>query len=162
MKKSLLTILAIGLVFLLLPSDLASQQKTLTVTMESQQMNQWCWAASSQCLVRQRTGNYYTQQAYVQYIKGAVVNQPGTTQEIVRACQAGGASVSSTGALTMTGIKSVINANKCFIVGRSGHATVGFGYYNSTHVAIADPWPGTGKSWYTIGNLQSGWFMTVR
>ncbi len=162
MKRNVLTILAVGICLLMMAADLPAQQKTLNVTMEVQQMNQWCWAASSQCLVRQRTGRYYTQQAYVQYIKGAVVNQPGTTMEIVQACQAGGASVSSTGALSMAGIKSVINSNKCFIVGRSGHATVGYGYYNSSHVAIADPWPGTGKSWYTIANLQSGWFMTVR
>jgi len=162
MNRKGLVLGAVILVLLLGMGELTAQQRLLTVNMETQQMNQWCWAASSQCLVRQRVGNYYTQEAYVRYVKGAVVNQPGTGDEIVMACRGGGASVSQTGSLSMSSIQSLINANKCFIVGRQGHATVGFGYYYQSYVAIADPWPGMGSSWYTIGNLQNGWFMTVR
>lgn len=162
MRKTLLFTLILALCLIFLNVEVSAQQKLLNVTMETQQMSQWCWAASSQCLVRQRVNKYYTQQAYVVYIKGSVVNEPATAAEIVKACRAGGAYVSQTGALSMTGIRSLINSNKTFIVGRQGHATVGFGYYNYSYVAIADPWPGTGYSWYTISNLQNGWFVTVR
>lgn len=162
MRRMKLGIWAGILVLLLGMAPLHGQQKLLSVNMETQQMDQWCWVASSQCLVRQRTGNYFSQEAYVRYIKGSIVNQPGTGDEIERACRGGGATVSQTGPLSMSGIQSLINANKCFIVGRQGHATVGFGYYYQSYVAIADPWPGMGSSWYTMSNLQNGWFMTVR
>ncbi len=163
-KKYFISVLFVCICSSLAASELQAAQKTLNISMRSQEQNQWCWAACSQSYVQYKTGNFYSQCDYVKYIFGSCVNQAGTAAQIVRACSGGGASASSTGVLSFSGVQSLVDSNRPFIVGRSGHAMVGFGYKtdNGQYVAISDPWPGRGKSWYTYSNLSSGWFVTVR
>jgi hypothetical protein len=143
------------------------------VNVQTQEMTLWCWAASSQALILQRTGVFVAQSAIVEYVKGSVINASGMPHEIKMACDANGASVtyfwSIPNAPSISSIISWIDSNKCFIVLRNNHATVGFGYliyyfsnFTTRWVAIDDPWYGKGKSWYSLENLQSGWSATVR
>lgn len=177
MKKLVLTFVFSIMVFLFAGvSDLSAQGNYLNVPLVTQEHSQWCWDASSLCIIKYKGGN--TSQctianyafnrsdccgnSYFNWYHSC--NQPNTTSAMVSVLSAWGVSASSTGSLSWSSIQSQINANRPFIIGRSGHATVGYGYwtsYGTTYVGHMDPWPGEGYKWITYYSMSSGWFATV-
>lgn len=174
-KKVIITLIAV-LGLMAATSALQAQSKVLSLSLRVQEHSQWCWDASSLMILNFK-GKSTTQCAIANYTFrrsdccnvstfnwNHYCNQPGTESMMINAMRNWGVNASYTGALSWTSVQSYINASRPFIVGRSGHATVGFGYqtYGSTrYIAISDPWPGEGQSWKTYNSWYSGWRSTT-
>ncbi len=188
----IIMVLALSLICTEITAQAQIYSRFVDVNVIPQEMSNWCWAASTQALIRQRTGILISQEIIVILAKGSAVNEAGLPTEVKEVCGLLGitvfADMFSPQPPGRTEIVNWINQNKSFILWRSNsagmnlrfdpddweiqstnHCTVGFGYliyryYHNlyiTWVAIDDPAPGRGKSWYSLDALQTGWFATV-
>jgi hypothetical protein len=128
--------------------------KTLSIPSYKQERDNWCWAASSQMSINYLGGNK-TQSQIVNYVKGSVVNEPGTNAEVVRALNYGGLSGSNVnGSLAFSKVASQVKNNQPILAAVSwnnnpngtGHMFVIRGFYNDTStgkqdIYYKDPWP---------------------
>lgn len=150
--------------FFLVVSSIGVQaaQKVLSISMSTQEYNQWCWDACSQCVLRYK-GYSRTQTQLATYLFGYPANQPATMDQIVYVLRGNGyPGANQTGRLSYANCVYLINNNKPYIIGRNGHATVGYGFSDSgQYIAIADPWPGVGNKWQTYSYYSSGWVGTA-
>lgn len=60
----------------------------LAVKLTPQEMDQWCWAATSECAIEYH-GMEITQSEIVKHVKGSVKNEPGQPDEMVKALNMG-------------------------------------------------------------------------
>ncbi len=177
MRKVILT-LVMGLLLFTFTgvSYLNAQGAYLNTPLVTQEHSQWCWDACCRSII-----DYYgtppTQCAIANWAFSRSdccgnttfswyhsCNQPNTTAAMVNVLDNWNVDASSYGVLTWADIQWLINNDYLFIIGRSGHATVGYGYwtdYGTTYVGHMDPWPGEGYSWQTYSTMTSGWFASV-
>jgi hypothetical protein len=177
-KKTILTVFACIALFLFSANvDLYADGNYLNVGLHTQEHSQWCWDASCQCIFAY-IGYNYSQCAIANYAFSRSdccgnttfnwyhsCNQPNTLPVMVNVLGAGGVSAYSTGALSWSTIQSCVNNSKPFIIGRSGHATVGYGYWtegSTNYIGHMDPWPGEGYKWEVYNYFISGWFGSAR
>ncbi|MNW31949.1 hypothetical protein D3C74_88780 [compost metagenome] len=130
--------------------------KTLSIPVHEQEMKNWCWAASAQMVIDYFGGNK-SQRQIVNYVKGSVIDKPGSNNETIKALNYGGVEgTHKNGKLTFGSIISQINNNQPILAAvnyyRSkdnvGHMFVIRGYYednsdDSYDVYFIDPADGT-------------------
>lgn len=128
--------------------------QTLSIPSYKQERSNWCWVASSQMAISYLGGSK-TQSQIVSYVKGSVVNDPGTNAEVIRALNYGGLHGSNVnGSLALSKVISQVKNNQPIFAAISwntspngtGHMYVIRGFYNDTssgrqEIYYKDPWP---------------------
>ncbi len=128
--------------------------QTLSIPSYKQERTNWCWVASSQMAISYLGGSK-TQSQIVSYVKGSVVNDPGTNAEVIRALNYGGLRGSNVnGSLAFSKVISQVKNNQPIFAAISwnqspngtGHMYVIRGFYNDTstgkqEIYYKDPWP---------------------
>lgn len=124
----------------------------LPIPTHKQERNKWCWAASSEMVIDYLGGNE-TQSDIVKYVKGSLINEGGTDQEVKKGLKwAGLASTIKYDTIPFRTIISQIKNNQpllAHIIWHSndeGHMLVIRGYKENTDdgtwsVYYKDPWP---------------------
>lgn len=125
---------------------------SLSISMQVQQNNEWCWAASG-ATVLAFEGNQVSQNAFCDGARGLpqgyrCPNRPAQISDIMRGLSAQGAtSGESYGPMSFSEVAGNIDNRTPFITAihwsaGGGHAEVGYAYdaANST-VSVGDPWP---------------------
>ena len=157
-------------------TDLVAGGAYLNLSIQPQEHSQWSWAACCQCILRFYGANP-SQCGIVNYAFSRTdccgnstfnwfhsCNYSSTLTAIVSVLQYWGVNAYSTGSLTWTAVKSNIDNSHPFIIARSGHTSVGYGYWtaNSTdYIGYMDPWPGEGGTWSVYSSYVNGWFGSV-
>jgi hypothetical protein len=173
-KKLIATSIGIAVCLVLCFSTGLLEAGTLGVSTVYQEHSQWCWIATSKCLIIYKAGSYPSQCSCANVGLGYSTccntsgsfdshpcNYPGTGSQMQSVLNNWGVSNSSTGLISFASVVYLIDGNRPFIIGRSGHATVGYGYSGSNYLYVMDPWPGRGKSAYSYSYYASGWFLTI-
>ncbi len=88
-------------------------------------------------------------------------NYPGQGYQIQNVLNSYNVGNASYGRLTFGNIQYLINASRPFLIGRNGHATIGYGFSGSDIMYVMDPWPGRGKQAYYYSYYASGWVLTI-
>ncbi|MFH0899435.1 MAG: hypothetical protein V2A73_02275 [Pseudomonadota bacterium] len=168
MKKRALTAGILAGVFAISSVAFAAWQ-TISVGVILQEYSNWCWVASTKSIKNPSASQCTIYKAGKQTT--TCPNNTGTTANIDRALEynyGSGFAITATpvsGYPTFARIVSEIGANDPFIIGRSGHAMVGYGWCdiyscNPIGVYVMDPWyPSAGLMTYAY--LISGWADTV-
>lgn len=150
---------------------------TLNISMQVQQQDEWCWAASGVTVLAYE-GRSVSQNAFCDGARGLpsgyqCPNQPASSQDIVNGLDAQGASSRDVGdALNFSSVQSQIDAGHPFIVAiqwsaGGGHAEVGYGYDSASQtMSVGDPWPTdqryTTYAWRDfLQNSQFTWVDTI-
>lgn len=127
---------------------------SLSIPSYKQEQSNWCWATSAQMSIKYLGGNK-TQSSIVSYVKGSVVNQPGTDAETIKALNYGGLNGTTVNsALSFGTITTRIKNNQPMLaaikwkssINGVGHMFVVNGFYTDTSsgtqkVYYKDPWP---------------------
>ncbi|MFD7581859.1 papain-like cysteine protease family protein [Kitasatospora sp. NPDC059817] len=146
----------------------------LNISMQAQEQDQWCWAASGNTIAtflgHGTDQNSFCDLAYGQDTSYQCPNQPGQLSWVQNALSALGVSPGQeTGALSFNTIVSEINAGRPIETGISwlaggGHAQVIYGYDQSNKsIYWGDPWPSSNRynlasySYYAGYNGQFNW-----
>lgn len=171
--------------------NLSAQGKYLNVQNRQQEHSNWCWDASSQCILYFK-GTYPTQCAIANFAWNRSDCCSSSTFNWNHICNRGNYlygyngdmqdvlnnwGVSSSGyggALSWSSVKYQIDNDRPFGMGfywtaGGGHALVGYGYWVSngtSYVGYMDPWPGEGYTWstysYTVNSSNHRWGQTLK
>lgn len=133
-------------------------RKTLAMNITPQEQDMWCWASTSQTIIRWVASRNPTQAQIVTNIKGSPVNEGATYEEDSLSLHAWGVSNwTKVGTLSYSYIVSEINSNRPIKVsvlwqggGGAGHDYVISGYDNTDpnnlQVIYLDPLDGVEKN----------------
>ncbi len=189
-KKTTLTLFVLFLVCLMFSANsLQGATVSLNVNLVVQEHSQWCWAASSKCVLNFK-GKTPTQCQIANYSWSRSDCCGNTNFNWSHACNnpqnmygsQGSLSsiltywgVPNTGSatyLSYTTCQSQINSNRVFVLrfgysGGGGHFVVGYGYNTSNStLAYMNPWPGEGLIWesynYVKRNSSRSWTHTIK
>lgn len=169
MKRRLLTVPIIVILFMSFSVSVFAASKLLGVSEIDQNKTNWCWAACSEMI-----GKYYNggsnrdQYDIVKKIKGNTNNQPGTVSDICAAIKyVSNDSVTFTGqysALSFSSCRNEIDGSDPFIVwlqgknGAIGHVVIASGYKtgNTNYLYILDPSPNNDGQYISYTGLING------
>ncbi|MCE3200676.1 papain-like cysteine protease family protein [Paenibacillus sonchi] len=124
---------------------------TLSVPVVKQEQTNWCWVASSVGVI-DFLGTPPTQNDFVNYVKGGVVNQAGTVADVKQGLQHWNVSSTTGSSLSFQTVANQTSNNQPIISGiiwksGGGHMYTIRGYYEDTNSSkqdlyYIDPWPG--------------------
>lgn len=168
--------------------SLSAQGKYLNVQNRQQEHSNWCWSASTQCVIFLKGSYSPSQCAIANYALSRsnccgnstfnwnhpcnTVNSMNSMISIMRYW--GISSSFYNGYFSWNAIKSRIDNNRPFIMrfgwtNGGGHFIVGYGYWVSngtSYVGYMNPWPGEGYTWstynYTTGSSGHTWTSSVQ
>lgn len=169
MKRRLLALPVVAMLFIMLAVPVFAASKTLGVSEIDQNKTKWCWAACSEMV-----GKYYDsgsnrdQYDIVEHVKGNTDNQGGTTTNICDAVKyASNDSVtftSKSSALSFSACETEIDNSDPFIVwlegtnGAMSHVIIANGYKtgSTNYLHILDPSPNVDGQYFSYTGLVNG------
>ena len=124
--------------------------KALPITLHEQEKDWWCWAACSlACIKYYFPNSTLTQNLLVMYVKGAVVDEGGNSDEIISALEHGAVTGSlAPGDVFIAAIQTEVDNDRPSIIitennySGDGHVVLAHGYElgnNSRYIAYKDP-----------------------
>jgi len=147
-----------------------SNNVSVTVPLIPQIRFNWCWAASSTMVLRNRGNTAVSQSAIVWALRGNYDDRGASRAETVAALRmwSGGESARGDGAITVSSVRTELYSGRPLIMGVYGsHMMVIYGHnFVTEEFLIRDPWPVNMGARYTLpvsyAQTPGVWSSTIR
>lgn len=156
-------LLAVSL-FTVCAENAFATSKNLSITRQTQEKNNWCWAASASMVGRLISSSGPSQSTICNWVKGGIVDAKASNSEMVTALAlATNKSSNFSSVYSYASIIATITNNRALVAkiewtNGSGYHYVVFSGYNDSgsYVRITDPWYNCGNVSYAYSNLITG------